>query len=673
MIVVTFLTLKTEAQVDHELFRTILTDIADRDEEQDLDQLPELLEELSNNPVYINQADHEELARLFWLTDFQVKSLLDHVKKAGAILSYYEIAYLYGFTPELAQSLQPFISLEKRQEITKIKPERVIRYGRHKLITGMQTVLQKQEGYTRPDSIENKYSGSPAKIYLKYVFKYADKVHFGFTAEKDPGESFFRKNNPYGFDFYSGHLQVNTNGLLKSLTLGDFRTDFGQGLVLWSGLNYGKSAMTLNTMRYNERLRRYGSAGENRFFRGIGSTFRLRPFHLTIFYSRKAIDATVSEESEDGKILSVSTHVNTGYHRTPNEIAQKDAIKEQVTGANISLTRPDWHIGATATHYRFEVPLIPNSYIYNYFAFKGRSGSNYSIDFRVHLGDIIVYGEQALCPNGAYGLLYGAQMLVSEHLTANILYRYYAKDFHALYGNAPGENTRNNNEEGFFMGWNWNPGGRWRFSSYVDIFRFPWLQYRAYSPSYGRDILLQADYTPVRDTRIYIQAKYKEKEENQQESTVNRTISVRTMSVKMMFSHQLNEHIRIGNHWEIKNYRKDNTLSNGYFLAQDIQVKLFNNFPLQITARYAIFDSGDYNARIYSYENDMLHAFSIPAFYDQGTRLYMLVKYSFGEHIDFRIKYAITQYTDKKTIGSGLNMIQGNRYSELKLQAVCKF
>ncbi len=86
------LSLQAEAQTDHELFRTILMDMADRDEEQDLDQLSELLEELSHHPVYINQADYEDLTRLFWLTDFQIKSLLDHVKKAGAILSYYEIA-----------------------------------------------------------------------------------------------------------------------------------------------------------------------------------------------------------------------------------------------------------------------------------------------------------------------------------------------------------------------------------------------------------------------------------------------------------------------------------------------------------------------------------------------------------------------------------------------------
>jgi hypothetical protein len=92
---------------------------------------------------------------------------------------------------------------------------------------------------------------------------------------------------------------MNTDGWLKTLTLGDFRADFGQGLVLWSGLNYGKSGMMLNAMRYSSGLRKYGSVGENRFMRGAGTTLRVKPFDVSVFYSRKAIDATVATRDEE--------------------------------------------------------------------------------------------------------------------------------------------------------------------------------------------------------------------------------------------------------------------------------------------------------------------------------------------------------------------------------------
>ena len=315
---------------DSDMLRSLLTDIASQnEEEQDLEQLLETLEELAENPVYINDADFEDVARITWLTEFQARSLLDHVKKSGPIRSYYEIASLYGFTAELAQTLIPVISLEKKPDVVAVNPARALRYGRNRIITGVQSVLEDQEGYIRPDSVGNRYAGSPVKAYLRHSFSFANQIYFGVTAEKDAGEAFFRKNNPYGFDFYSAHFQLNTKGLLKTLTAGDFRADFGQGLVLWSGLSFGKSAMVLNTMRYNSGLRKYSSSDENRFMRGAGVTLRLKPLDVSLFYSRKAIDATVMATDENGKATAASSFPTDGYHRTPTEIAKKRAAMEQ--------------------------------------------------------------------------------------------------------------------------------------------------------------------------------------------------------------------------------------------------------------------------------------------------------------------------------------------------------
>ena len=665
-----------EAVTGSEMLRSLLTDIAaQNEEEQDMEELLETLEDLAENPVYINEASFEDVVRITWLTEFQVKSLLDHVQKRGAILSHYEIASLFGFTPELAQTIAPFISLETKPEAGTLNPRRAIRYGKNRLITGAQRVLEDQEGYIRPDSLANRYAGSPVKANLRYSFSYANQLNFGITASKNAGEPFFRKNNPYGFDFYSAHFQLNTKGLLKTLVAGDYRADFGQGLALWSGFSYGKSAMILNAMRYNSGLRKYSSLDKNRFMRGAGVTLRLRPVDMTFFYSRKAIDATVTAKDESGKATEVSSFPTDGYHRTPAEIAKKRAATEQIAGANVSVNRTNWHIGATAVYYDFDVTMIPNSYIYNHFAFTGKSNSNYSLDFRFRLGDAIFYGEQAFAQNGAAAMLYGVQILIDERLYTNVLYRRYAKDYHARYAKALGENSQNNNEEGFYMGWNWNPGGQWRFSSFYDIFRFPWLRYRADAPAYGQDAMLQADFSPSRNTKMYIQARYKEKEENAAEMVVSAVTPVKTASLKMVFSHQIVEGCGIGNHLEVKNYRKENAVSKGYFLAQDVYatVNTFGRYPLRITLRYAFFDTDDYNSRVYSYENDMLYAFSIPAFYEQGSRLYVLLKYTLGKHFDLRFKYAATHYTNRTEISSGLNLIRGNRYSEAKIQMVCRF
>jgi len=664
-----------EPVTDSDMLRSLLTEIAAYGEEdQDFDHLLEILEELAENPVYINDASFEDVARIIWLTEFQINSLLDHVKRYGVILSHYEIATLFGFTPELTQTLIPFVSLEKKPDPVKLNPGRALRYGRNRLIVTTQRVLEDQEGYIRPDTVANRYAGSPIRANVRYLFSYANQLFFGITAAKNAGEPFFRKNNPYGFDFYSAHFQLNTSGRLKTLALGDYRADFGQGLILWSGMNFGKSAMTLNAMRFNAGLRRYGSLDKNRFMRGAGVTLRLEPMDVSLFYSRKAIDATVTVRDENGKATQVSSFPTDGYHRTPTEIVRKRAAMEQIVGTNISIRRTNWHIGATAVYYDFDVTVVPNTYIYNHFAFTGRSNSNYSIDFRFRLGDAILYGEHALAQNGAWAMLYGAQMLIGERLVTNILYRSYAKDYHARYGGALGESSINNNEEGFFAGWNLNLGGQWRVSSYYDIFRFPWLRYRADAPTFGHDAMMQVDYTPVRNTKMYIQARYREREENTTETTIRTVTHIKTASVKMVISHQIREGFGTGNHLEIKNYSKESATSKGYFLSQDIYFTFntFNRYPLRITLRYAFFDTDDYDSRIYSYENDLLYAFSIPAFHYQGARMYALFRYTL-DNFDLRFKYAATRYTNRTEIGSGLNRIRGNRHSEVKGQIVYKF
>mgnify|MGYP007042166935 CR=1 FL=1 len=54
----------------------------------------------------------------------------------------------------------------------------------------------------------------------------------------------------------------------------------------------------------------------------------------------------------------------------------------------------------------------------------------------------------------------------------------------------------------------------------------------------------------------------------------------------------------------------DTDKSNGILLYQDL-VYSFKEIPLKLSARYAIFDTDNYDTRLYAYENDLLYVFSI--------------------------------------------------------------
>ena len=54
---------------------------------------------------------------------------------------------------------------------------------------------------------------------------------------------------------------------IKAIAIGDFQASLGQGLTIWSGFGFGKSATVLNTKRQAIPIRAYTSVNENAFFR----------------------------------------------------------------------------------------------------------------------------------------------------------------------------------------------------------------------------------------------------------------------------------------------------------------------------------------------------------------------------------------------------------------------
>ena len=91
------------------------------------------------------------------------------------------------------------------------------------------------------------------------------------------------------------------------------------------------------------------------------------------------------------------------------------------------------------------------------------------------------------------------------------------------------------------------------------------------------------------------------------------------------------------------------------------------------SARFAIFDTDSYNTRIYSYENDVLYYFRIPAYYYQGSRTYLNIKYQISKGVDFWLRGSSWNYNNRNTIGSGYNKIENNNKIELRAQLRIKF
>lgn len=651
------------------------------DIELDFSDLLDNITFLLDNPVDINLASFDDLKQIIFLTDFQVIQILEHRSKYGIFLTIYELQAVEGLNEETIRLMEPFIKISTEKPNERLKFGDVIKYGKHDLFLRYSRILEDQQGYQQlSDSAKEAqpngyYLGTPSKIYSRYSFNYNNRIRFGITADKDPGEEFFGGSQPYGFDFYSAFASYTSKGVVKEVVVGDYHAGFGQGLTLWTGLAFGKSSEAVSMKRNAGGLKPSTSVNENLFLRGIAATFALQNLELTAFYSSKKVDANIGEiDTVTNEIMYITSLQETGYHRTNAEMEDKNAIGEKLLGMHLGFRKNLYSFGTTIYKTSFDTPLDTSSQLYEKFRFSGTSNLNAGLDYNFYLKNVNFFGELSASENGGKAFVAGCQANLGPRVSYTVFYRNYGMKYQNLYSNALGENSENNNEKGLYSGVLLRLHKYWTFTGYFDIFEFPWLKYRVDAPSTGSEYSAQLSYQPSRLLEIYFRYRYKNKQINSGEETLLHLIaSEKRQNFRIHVSSEILPWVTLRSRIEYMKYNPGNqTSGDGYLVYQDVMIRPENK-PFDVTMRYAIFNTDSYDERIYAYENDVLYAFSVPAYYYKGSRFYILLKYEFAEWMDFWVRFAQTVYTNQQTIGSGLDEIDGDTKSEIKAQVRLKF
>ncbi|MBI9069865.1 MAG: helix-hairpin-helix domain-containing protein [Salinivirgaceae bacterium] len=661
--------LENDASIIEDLIEEIAQSV---DEELDYTSITELFYYLLDNPINLNAATESELEQLFILNPFQIKNLIYYRENHGELLTIYELQLIEGFNMMLIQKLLPFITVSEinKKEVWNLPS--AIKYGKHEIITRLSSTLEEPIGYKSNN--ESGYPGNRTQFLNKYRFNYRQNLMMGITAEKDPGEQFFKGNQSNGFDFYSGYLQIADLGIIKKAIVGDYQMQFGQGLVMWSYIANGKSSLVLNTRKRANGIKKFTSADENSFLRGAAATFEYRKIEATVFASSKRFDANKLYDSTSMENYFTSFQL-VGIHATENQLEDKDAVQENLIGANINMIHKKLSAGLSLVNYNYNLPFKPSDAESNIFDFSGKSNQNASANFEYRLNSAHFFGEAAISKNGGKALITGVLLQLTSQFNASVLYRNFEKNYQAFFANAFREGAATQNEQGIYFGVEIHPYKRWKISSYYDFYKFPWLTTYSNAPSEGNDFMLQVDFLASREFQMYGRIKHELKQVtgNNSDFGINGLINTSKTSVRYHVDFKATENLKLRNRIEFSSVDSDlSEQEYGYLLYQDL-IYTFTQLPLKLYGRYALFDTESYNTRIYTYESDVLQAFSIPAFYDKGSRVYVMVKYVLANKLDIWFRIAQTYYSDKNTIGSGLNEIGGHTKTDVKLQLRYKF
>lgn len=643
-----------------------LTD-ADQSETED-DSYLQLLENFRKNPLNLNTADENDLRELRLLTGLQTANFFAYRKWMGNFISIYELQAIPTWDPATIKKLVPFVYVGKAVSTVEDFIHR-FKGGERSLLLRFSQTLEKAKGYddTTPGT---KYLGSPQKLFFRYRYQYKNLLQYGLVGDKDAGEQFFKGAQQKGFDFYSFHLFARKIGKIQALALGDFTVNMGQGLIQWQSLAFRKSVDVLNIKRQSAVLRPYNSAGEFNFHRGAGITIRQGNLEATVFVSYRKLSAnfvadTVSHEEY------ISSFLNSGYHRTQSEVADRNKLRQMALGGNLRYKTAKGHIGFNAIQFQFSAPVKKRNEPYNLYAISGKSWSNFSLDYSYTYRNLHFYGEAAADKNQEKAFLNGLLVSVDPRVDLSFVHRKISKAFQSINGNAFTENTYPTNESGFFAGISIRPASGWRVDAYMDLYKFPWLKYLADAPSSGKDFLAQLTYTPSKQVEVYTRYRSETKQANQPDNNTatNYLITLPRQNWRTQLSFKVSQSLALRNRVELMWYdRKGNQAAKGYLTFFDLYYKpLFN--PLSGNIRLQYFETDDYNSRIYAYENDVLYYFSIPVFYGKGFRYYLNLNADLSKKLSLWLKWSQSLYKDRQSIGSGLDEISGSRRSEIRLLA----
>ena len=582
------------------------------------------LHELSENPVRINNPNGEELSRLFFLSDFQVKAIKEYVQSSGQIVSIYELANIPGFDKETAEMITPFITFENKfinnQDSARL---------RHSIISNFSI---------KPHNRDTSSLGSGWRILSKYKFA-AGRFSGGCTTEKDPGEKFLTGSPPRP-DFLTGYLAFRGDGPVRSIIVGDYSARFGQGLNINTGMRQNISLTSIGYLSASDEIKPYTSSEESRFFHGAATRLAIKDLELSLFFSKNYLDATLGSSSGTSNDYIESFYM-AGLHNTYALLNKKDNISMGMYGFDISYTLKNVKAGIIISKNKISLPVYTvQDDPEKVFDFTGNENNLYSIYYNSLIKRILLFGEFTSDNLKKYAIIQGMSMRPSNRLTINVLLRNYSSGFTTFYGQGTGISSGTNNETGIQGSFSLEALKHLFINGGFDSHDFPWLKYRCSAPTSGLRKELKMRFLPSENLSVEASYHYQfSMVDNDKQQGVPGQDQIITRSIKVSARYTTNDNLTFASRADYKIVNESG--SRGFILYQDINYA-FRKIPLTIWARYCLFNTTDWSSRIYTYENDLLYSFSIPALSGEGSRSYIMTKWKIGDFGEIRIKYGVT-------------------------------
>lgn len=559
---------------------------------------------LVQKPLNLNTADERQLEDLGLLNPFQIALLLDYRKKYGNLYSLNELALLPGFGEETVRRMAPFVCIKNAEKAPALKFGNMIKNGRNSFLIRTKTFLPHGRGS------DTAHAGPPFLRYAKYKWEYYNRVSMQLTLESDAGEAAWA-------DFVGGNVQLQHFGSMRRLIVGDFQVRFGQGLVLWNGLNIGSNLSSAGFRKKGAALSPYGSTGETHFFRGMAGTWDFGPFSFSAFASYCKVDARLKDSV-------FSSLPEDGYHRTAKEKETRHTLPHGAAGLQATVNSASLRVGIQAFLYAYGARDGRAQREYTRFRSRRNPFGSAGLDFHWQKSRLSLYGEFAVDYAGKWAALAGMHYRAGDCLNIGALARYYQVGYTAPYAGAYAMNSAVCNERGAGLNFNAVMGRRWELEGFADLAYFPWTRYNCSGPSHAWEFLTRLRFKPAEERQFYLMLGGRRRQLNVKGVKTDRDRYQARFHAQFALSDAWTwtsrlEYVRVPT--------RGQGLDRGLMCYGEGKYRSGSG-RWTVSLRGAVFCTSGWNARIYAYESEVLYGFSFPALYGKGYRAYVNMRYS---------------------------------------------
>ena len=209
---------------------------------------------LADHPLDLNACTRSAMLSSGLFSPFQAASLLDRRMRDGDILSYTELGYTDGFTPELARALSHFVVLRSRNppgkpSVPQLHVSLLLRTScsGSSSVPAARAALQTAAVHSTSGANSTASGKNPAAATSNSAFgkndPFSGSAAFGIkTAISLEGrlDAFWSARKSYSdrtFGPGTISLAIYGKSIPGRILLGDYSARFGQGLLLWSGFS----------------------------------------------------------------------------------------------------------------------------------------------------------------------------------------------------------------------------------------------------------------------------------------------------------------------------------------------------------------------------------------------------------------------------------------------------